>query len=81
MVRRNKTMNNLKTVWHHLDEACGHIDHATYELAMMKDLPEDVVKDSERIDFSLIVSLKNKIEEMIEEKESSAKGVLEKNNK
>lgn len=67
--RTNKSINNLKTAWKQLDNACGELDNAFYTLNQMVDLPSDFQSDLEVVDFTLIVGLKNKIEEMLEEKE------------
>ncbi|WAB25129.1 hypothetical protein M3_0178 [Lysinibacillus phage vB_LfM_LysYB1] len=64
-----KTKDNLATVWNQLDEACGSLDNATMALGSMTNLPANVVKAMECVDFSALVTLKNAVEEMLEEKE------------
>lgn len=68
MKRINKTRNNLQLVYDYLDDACGFLENARYNIADMVDMPERVVELSEQIDISHIVALKQEIEKMIEEK-------------
>lgn len=69
--RVNKTIGNLKTIWEQLDNACSEIDNATTNIYSMVDTPKELIESAESVDyaFSEIVSLKQKIEMMIEEKE------------
>lgn len=69
-----KTVSNLETVWQHLDDACGSLDNALTNISMMKDMPEHVKNSAERlqVEFENIVSLKNKIEEMVESKKAAS---------
>lgn len=69
MKKTYKTKDNLATVWNQLDEACGSLDNATMALGSMTNLPDNVVKAMEGVDFSALVTLKNAVEEMLEEKE------------
>lgn len=69
MVRINKTKSNLERVWENLDNACGSLENAFFDIASMVEMPEEIKKGYEGIDFSAIVNLKNEIEEMIEEKD------------
>lgn len=67
--RVNKTKVNLQTVWEHLDQACGSLDHATHDLSLMVELPSDITQQLEQLDISRIISLKNQIEELIDSKD------------
>jgi ABC-type transporter Mla subunit MlaD len=67
-MRINKTVNNLKRVWHQLDNASGELHNAMENLALMVDIDDDTQRQAEGIDISRIDSLKNVIEQMIEEK-------------
>jgi hypothetical protein len=66
----NKTISNLEKVWKQLDDVYGLLDNALTDINLMKDMPKEVIKSSEMIDFSAIVRLKNEIEEMIEKKKT-----------
>lgn len=63
---KNVTKNQLEMVWEQLDTACGALDNAIYTLTSMSKLPDDVKQSIERIDISAIISLKNKIEELMQ---------------
>jgi hypothetical protein len=63
---KNVTKNQLEKIWEQLDTACGALDNATYALASMNKLPDDVKQSLERVDVSAIISLKNKIEELMQ---------------
>lgn len=65
-MKNNK--RNLKVIWRQLDNACGSLDNATINISSMEGLPDDLVKEIESIDISQIVNIKNRIEELIEEK-------------
>lgn len=60
-----KTKNNLQYIWNKLDDACGDINNA-FELLTEMNLPDNIVKAMETVDFSSIVNLKNEIEELME---------------
>lgn len=70
--RVHKTEENLKTVWKQLDNACVDLDNALDTLNRMVDLPSDFKSDLEVIDFTLIVALKNRVEELLEDKEEGS---------
>lgn len=70
--RVHKTEENLKTVWKQLDNACVDLDYALDTLNRMVDLPSDFKSDLEVIDFTLIVALKNRVEELLEDKEEGS---------
>jgi aryl carrier-like protein len=67
MKRMNKTEKNLQLVWEDLDTACGLIDNSFENLRSMS-LLDDLKEEIAAIDFTAIVSLKNRIERLIEEK-------------
>lgn len=69
-----KTKKNLETVWNQLDDACGSLDNASYNLGSMTGLPEEVNNLLDSIDLTRIVSLKNEIERLIFEKEEDQNG-------
>ena len=69
MKRINKTKNNLVNVWSLLDDASGSLYNALEAIESMVDLPSELEKNANLIDVSSITSLKNKIEELIHEKE------------
>jgi len=59
-------ISSLHTLWHQLDDACGSLDNAFMSIAMMEDnIPSDVKEAVDSIDFSAIVTLKNRIEELM----------------
>lgn len=64
----NMTLFNLRTVWNYLDSATGSLDNAFISIGSMKAVPEDVRAMVERIDFTAITALKERIEELISEK-------------
>jgi hypothetical protein len=68
MRRINVTDSNLKTVWEQLDNACGEMENALNNIAMMKKLPTEIHNKAQSFDVSEIVSLKNSIEELREKK-------------
>ena len=65
MSRINKTKNNLQQIWDDLDLACGSLDNAFSNIERMVGI-EDIVNDMKFIDISAIVSLKNRIEGLME---------------
>ncbi|HMG15277.1 MAG TPA: hypothetical protein VK590_07530 [Saprospiraceae bacterium] len=69
-MRINKTLGNLERVWTQLDNSCGELENALFSLTSMNNLDSNIWKSIERnsIVFDEIVSLKNQVEEMIEEK-------------
>jgi hypothetical protein len=69
VARMNKTKSNLQYLWDLLDEACGNLDQAFTHMSMMTDIPEEIKKSAEMIDFNAIVNIKNEIEKLIEEKD------------
>lgn len=77
MTRMNKTDGNLKTVWQQLDDACGALDNALFNIAMMTDMPKDLKDSADSIDFTAIVILKNHIEELLEAKKIERKSKRE----
>lgn len=70
MKRTNMTDKNLQTVLKHLDDACGSLDNAIIELSSMTALPQNMQDYLNRIgiDFDDIVSLKNDIESLQEQR-------------
>ena len=72
-MRINKTLKNLEMIWKQLDNSCGELENALFNLSSMKNLEENIQNNIERnsIVFSEIVSLKNQIEELIEEKKKN----------
>lgn len=68
MNRMNKTVGNLDRIWERLDNACGELENALYDLGQMANLPKEIQKGAEILDISEIVNLKNAVEQLIEEK-------------
>jgi len=66
MKRINKTKNNLQKVWELLDTTCESLENPTLMISSMVDMPEDVEKSMNQIDFSAIVDLKEQIEILME---------------
>jgi len=64
-MRKNKTDKNLQIIWEQLDTACGSLDNALTTLYSMTNIPDNVRKKMESIDTTVIVGLKNEIEEMM----------------
>lgn len=69
-MRINKTLGNLERIWTQLDNSCGELENALFSLTSMNNLESNIWKSIERNSnaFDEIVSLKNQVEEMIEEK-------------
>lgn len=67
-MRINKTLGNLQTIWNQLDNACGELDNAFSNLNKMIDLPHEIQDNINQIDLTAIVSLKNKLEDLINKK-------------
>jgi hypothetical protein len=66
-MRVNKTVKNLKTLWHFLDDASGNLYNVVELLGSMTDLPE--LQDKlDRIDITAIDSIKQEIEQILEDK-------------
>jgi hypothetical protein len=66
-MRVNKTVKNLKTLWHFLDDASGNLYNVVELLGRMTDLPE--LQDKlDRIDITAIDTIKDEIEKILEEK-------------
>jgi len=68
MVRVNKTVNNLQTVWNQLDKASEQLYNALDNLASMTNLSETVKRQMDIIDVSRVDGLKGEIEALIIEK-------------
>jgi hypothetical protein len=64
----NKTKNNLQKIWEQLDNVSGELYNVIDSLSRMSNLPEGITKKYNRIDVFLIDSLKNDIEELINNK-------------
>jgi hypothetical protein len=60
-----KTKKNLGEVWQQLDDACGLIDTAVYNLSEMSNLPQELKDTLDKFDFGIIVSLKNEVEDLM----------------
>lgn len=63
------TKKNLQEIWNLLDSASGNLEQAFNLMSQIPTMPEEVVDDAERIDFSAIVALKMDIEDLIERKD------------
>lgn len=66
--RINKTENNLQQLWDYLDQASGNLYNVIENLHFMVDVPEEIEDKLDRLDITLIDSIKNDIEKIIEEK-------------
>lgn len=66
--RVNKTVANLQTIWQQLDDASGSLYNASHSIGSMTD-NEEINREMGYIDITAIDTLKNKIEEMIEQKQ------------
>lgn len=62
-----KTQNKLKEIWKQLDDACGLLDNATSNLSEFGNIPQEIKDELERFDIMEIVSLKNQVEELLDE--------------
>jgi hypothetical protein len=67
-MRINKTVVNLVKVWEQLDNAESELYNALDTLDHMVNLPEEMTRLRNTMDVSHITSLKNKVEELFEEK-------------
>jgi hypothetical protein len=63
---KNRTLKNLELLWIQLDDACSYLDNAQTNIATMKNLPEEIKELNDRIDLQKIVSLNNRVRELIE---------------
>lgn len=68
MSRTNKTIPNLQKVWNKLDKAYENMESALEMLESMSDIPGELESEMERFDLSVISSLKQHIEMIMEEK-------------
>lgn len=66
-IRINKTKENFEIIYKQLDNASGELYRAIDNLARMVDLPKEIIEKFERIDVSLIDSLRYDIRKLIEE--------------
>lgn len=66
-IRINKTKENFDIIYKQLDNASGELYNAIDNLARMVDLPKEIIEKYERIDVSLIDSLRYDIGKLIEE--------------
>lgn len=66
-IRINKTKENFEIIYKQLDNASGELYRAIDNLARMVDLPKEIIEKFERIDVSLIDSLRYDIGKLIEE--------------
>lgn len=70
MKRINKTIKNLQEIWDKLDGAYELMENAFEALESMSGIPDDLKKEIDRFDLSSISSLKQRIEMIMQEKES-----------
>ena len=68
MSRVNKTIPNLQKVWDRFDKAYENMEVAFEMLESMSDIPNELRDEIDRFDISVISSLKEHIEIMMEEK-------------
>jgi hypothetical protein len=66
-MRINKTVGNLKRLWHLLDDASGSLYNVVDQLGNMTDMPE-LQDQLDKIDITAIDSIKEQIESILEEK-------------
>lgn len=64
----------LKKAWKQIDDSCGSLDSAMYNInsvvvkgKLTEEQAKRIDKKLERVDFSALVALKNEIEEILEE--------------
>lgn len=69
MSRINKPIPNLQKVWDKLDVAYENMESAFEILENMSGLPDELLHGMERFDMSAISSLKQYVEQLIEDKE------------
>lgn len=69
MSRTNKTISNLQKVWDKLDVAYENMELAFETLESMSNLPDNLLEEMERFDITAISSLKQCVEQIIEDKE------------
>lgn len=67
MKRVNKTEKNLQKVWNDLDKAYELLENAITDLISMSNIPDRLRNDIESFDITAITSLKNDVEELIEQ--------------
>lgn len=70
MSRINKTISNLQKIWDKLDAAYENIESAFELLESMVDIPNNLSREMNKFDMSAISSLKQHIEQIIENKEN-----------
>lgn len=70
MSRTNKTISNLQKVWDKLDTAYENMESAFESLESMSNLLDNLLEEMGRFDMSAISSLKQYVEQIIENKES-----------
>lgn len=68
MSRVNKTIPNLQKVWDRFDKAYENMEAAFEMLESMSDVSNELRNEIARFDISVISSLKEHIEIMMEEK-------------
>lgn len=68
MSRINKTIPNLQKVWDKLDAAYENMEKAFEMLNDMSSIPDELSEEMDRFDMSIISSLKEHIEMIMEEK-------------
>ena len=72
--RLNKTEKNLQQLWDYLDQASENLNNVRENLHLMVDIPVEIEDKLEQLDITLINSIKNDIEKMIERKKKMKKG-------
>lgn len=63
---KNITKSNLAIILKQLDDACGSIDNAVININTIKKIPQEIKDSANNIDFSTIISVKNQVEELLE---------------
>lgn len=66
--RINKTEKNLQLAWEHLDDACGSLDNAIFNISSMVNVDDEIVTRVGNLDITEISMLRDLIGDMLEEK-------------
>lgn len=67
MSRVNKTKNRLMDVWNDLDEAYERMERSLEKLSSMSNLSDELVQEISNFDISVISSLKQHVEMLLDE--------------
>lgn len=69
--KRNRKIEELTTLWNHLDDAQGSYYNAMENALAIDDIPEDVLNSIQQVDVTALSTAKHEISELMENRYGS----------